>query len=381
MRRVLSIGLAAVLIIGVGFAIWFGSRGGGPGEQPGGNTNLTAVKGVIGSEKSAFFKDQRVRDVFAKHGLSVEIDTAGSRQIATSVDLEKYDFAFPSSAPAAEKIQRERKTTQSFAPFYSPMVIASFQPIVDLLAKQGVAVKAADGTWTFDMAKYLELAAKGTRWNQLPGNTTYPVRKNILIRTTDPRNSNSAAMYLAIASNVVNDNAIVQSAAEEQKVLSQVSQLFLAQGYTAKTSEQPFDDYLSLGMGNTPLLFIYEAQFVDRVVRNDGTITPDMVLMYPSPTVLSKHTVVPLNDNGAKVGELLVNDPELQSLAATFGFRTTKPAQFADVVKQHKVAVRTSVVDVIDPPSYDTLERLLTSIEKKYAASGAAAVGKDEGPL
>ena len=380
MRRWFAIGLAVVLVLGVGAAIYFGNRSGRP-TAGGGNESLTTVKGVIGSEKSAFFKDDRVQKVFAKHGLEIQIDTAGSRQIATSVDLDKYDFAFPSSAPAAEKIQRERKTTQSFAPFYSPMVVASFQPIVDLLAKQGIAAKAQDGTWTFDMAKYLDLAAKGTRWNQLPGNTTYPVRKNVLIRTTDPRNSNSAAMYLAIASNVANGNSIVQSGAEEQKVLPQMSQLFLAQGYTAKTSEQPFDDYLSLGMGNTPLLFIYEAQFVDRVVRNDGSITPDMVLMYPSPTVLSKHTVVPLKDNGAKVGELLVNDPELQSLAATFGFRTTKPQQFADVVKQHKVPVRTSVVDVIDPPSYDTLERLLTSIEKKYAAAGAAAVSKDEGPL
>ncbi|WP_202805845.1 hypothetical protein [Actinopolymorpha alba] len=367
--------LAAVLVIGVGVAIYLGNSGSGAQKS---RTDLSIVKGVIGSEKAAFFNDQRVQDAFAQHGLKVEVDTAGSRQIATSVDLDKYDFAFPSSTPAAEKIQRERKITQTYAPFYSPMVIASFRPIVDVLARQGVAKKDADGTWTFDMAAYLELAKKGTRWDQLPGNTTYPVRKNVLVRTTDPRNSNSAAMYLAITSHVLNGDAVVQGSADAQKVLPLVSRLFLEQGYTATTSEQPFDDYLSLGMGNTPLLFLYEAQFVDRAIRDDGSITADMVLMYPSPSVLSKHTVVPLNDKGSQVGKLLVEDPQLQELAATSGFRTTRPAQFAQVVKDHKVLVRTNVVDLIDPPTYETLERLLAAIGRTYEAKGAGPAPKDE---
>jgi len=42
------------------------------------------------------------------------------------------------------------------------------------------------------------------------------------------------------------------------------------------------------------------------------------VLMYPSPTVLSKHTVVPLTPSGDKVGQLLASDPKLAKLAAQF---------------------------------------------------------------
>jgi hypothetical protein len=67
--------------------------------------------------------------------------------------------------------------------------------------------------------------------------------------------------------------------------------LFLDQGYTQNSTQGPFDDYLALGMGNTPMVNIYEAQYVAQVIKGDGSIKPDMVLMYPSPTVLSKHTL------------------------------------------------------------------------------------------
>ncbi|MFD4643438.1 hypothetical protein ACFWN2_39450 [Lentzea sp. NPDC058436] len=356
MKRTLGIGLAVVLLVGVVTAIVLGQGG----EQ----AQLRTVRGVIGSEKLAFFADQRVKDVFAKHGLKVEVDPAGSRQIATATDLDSYDFAFPSSAPAAEKIQRDRKAARTYAPFSSPMVIATFDPIVELLTKAGV-VKDGPGYPTFDVQAYLGLVAQGTRWDQLPGNTSYPARKNLLVTTTDPRDSNSAAMYLAITSFVAN-GGVVSSADGEAKVLPAVSRLFLDQGYTQSSTEGPFEDYLSAGMGKTPLVLAYEAQFVDRVVRGDSSIRPDMKLLYPAPTVLSKHTLVPLRGDGDRVGELLQTDAELGKLAATFGFRTADPRHFNDVVKEKNLTVPQTIVDVVEPPAHETLERMLEAIAKQY---------------
>lgn len=354
MKRTLGIGLAVVLLVGVVTAIVLG--------QGGDTAQLQTVRGVIGSEKLAFFADQRVKEVFAKHGLRVEVDPAGSRQIATTADLDSYDFAFPSSAPAAEKIQRDRKAARTYAPFSSPMVIATFDPVVDLLTKAGV-VKSGPGYPTFDVQAYLGLAAQGTRWDQLPGNTSYPARKNLLVTTTDPRDSNSAAMYLAITSFVVN-GGVVTSADGEARVLPAVSKLFLDQGYTQSSTEGPFEDYLSAGMGKTPLVLAYEAQFVDRVVRGDSSIRPDMKLLYPAPTVLSKHTLVPLRAAGDRVGELLTSDAELGKLAATFGFRTADPRHFDEVAEN--LAVPRTIVDVVEPPAHETLERMLEAIAKQY---------------
>ncbi|WP_434443081.1 hypothetical protein [Lentzea sp. E54] len=356
MKRTLGIGLAVVLLVGVVTAIVLGQ-----GEK---QAQLATVRGVIGSEKLAFFADQRVKDVFAKHGLVIEVDPAGSRQIATAADLNSYDFAFPSSAPAAEKIQRDRKAARTYAPFSSPMVVATFDPIVELLTKAGV-VKAGPGYQTFDVQAYLDIAARGTRWDQLPGNTSYPARKNLLVTTTDPRDSNSAAMYLAITSFVAN-GGVVSTPDAEAKVLPSVSKLFLDQGYTQSSTEGPFEDYLSAGMGKTPLVLAYEAQFADRVVRGDSTIRPEMKLLYPAPTVLSKHTLVPLRDAGDKVGQLLQSDAELGRLAATFGFRTADPRHFADIVKEKNLTVPQTIVDVVEPPAHETLERMLEAIAKQY---------------
>ncbi len=353
MRRILSLLLGAALVVGVALAII-------KGRDPG--TTTTTVRGVIGSEKQAFFADPDVRKLFARNGLKVEVDPAGSRQIATSIDLGKYDFAFPSSSPAADRIQQQRHITAKYAPFSSPMVIATFQPIADLLAREGVAKHGA--VWTFDVSRYLGLVARHVRWDQLKGNTAYPVRKNILVSTTDPRSSNSAAMYLAITSYVANGDTVVQGTAAEQKVLPTLSSLFVDQGYTDNTTEGPFEDYLSLGMGKAPLVCAYEAQFVDAAVR--GLLKPGMVLMYPSPTVQSKHTLIPLDDKGDRVGRLLETDPDLQGLAARHGFRTADSAQFAHVIADAHVPAAANLIDVVDTPSYDTLEHLLAGVAKAY---------------
>ena len=323
---------------------------------------LTTVRGVIGSEKKAFFEDPQVLKAFAAKGVKVEVQPAGSREIATSVDLGKYDFAFPSSAPAGELIQRKRHVGAKYTPFSSPMAIATFKPIADLLTKAGVVKQGA--VLSFNVDRYLGLLTTDVKWAQLSGNTVYPVDKNILISTTDPRTSNSAAMYLAIASYVANGSAIVHGATAEKNVLPLVTQLFTSQGYTDNTSEGPFDQYLTVGMGPTPMVWIYEAQFVDAAAQ--GRIKPEMVLMYPSPTVLSKHTLVPLTPAGDRVGRLLSTDPELQRLAAEHGFRSGDATQFAKVAADHHVPVAKDLIDVVDIPSYDTLEHLLSGVAKSY---------------
>ncbi|WP_218021087.1 three-helix bundle dimerization domain-containing protein [Nocardia mikamii] len=358
--RILAVA-AAVVVVVVALVVAFGFRG-GDNATPALAPALTTAHGVVGSEKMGLFTDPRVVDALARKGIRLEVDPAGSRQIATSVKLDGDDFAFPSSSLAAERIQRERGITAKYTPFSSPMVVASFRPIVDLLARAGIVRQGP--VPTFDMRRYLDLTQQGTQWDQLEGNTAYPVRKNVLISTTDPRSSNSAAMYLAVAAYVANDDAIVQGPAAENFVLSKVSRLFTRQGYTENSSAGPFGEYLAAGMGPTPMVWGYESQFVEAAVA--GKLPPDAVMLYPSPTVLSRHTLVPLTATGDRVGQLLSTDPELQRLAAEHGFRTADPAQFTAVTAEHHIPVAPGVVDVVDPPTYDTLEHLLDGVARSY---------------
>ena len=361
MKRPLGLALAAILAIGVLAAIFISVRG---KVDSSAGQKLTVVHGVIGSEKQPFFNDAEVIKVFKDHGYDVRVDTAGSRQIATTIDLTNYDFAFPAGVPAADKIKKDRKISTSYVPFFTPMAIASFKPIANLLVNAGVA-KDQGGYYTFDMQAYLRLVSQNARWNSLPNNTAFPSSTSILITSTDVRTSNSAAMYLAIASYVANGNNIVQDPSQGATVLPQVEPLFLRQGYTSTSSEGPFQDYLTIGMGKTPMVMIYEAQFVGQAAANDGSITRDMVLMYPSPTVYSKHTLVPLTDAGDRVGKLLTTDPDLQRLAIKYGFRTNDTAAFNKFVTAHKVVLPQTLFNVIEPPTYDTLESMISSIEKQ----------------
>jgi hypothetical protein len=356
MKRWIGVVLAIVLAGVAGVAILLGREG----EQ---GPEAAVVRGVIGSEKKPFFDDPRVEAAFARHGLRVEVDTAGSRQIVTDVDLDAYSFAFPSSAPAAERIKRDRGATRTFSPFYSPMAVATFEPIAGLLTKAGVLHDSGKGYQTLDIKKYLELVAKNTRWDQIPGNSTYRARKRVLLTTTDIRTSNSAAMYLSVIGYVANGENVITSDAQIAQIAPIVAPAVLDQGFSESTSEASFDDYLALGAGKTPMLIVYEAQYLARVFAGDGAIKPDMRLVYPSPTVLSKHTLVPLDGQGARVGELLTEDPELRALAAAHGFRTTDPKAFTDLVARTGAPAAADLVDVVEPPAYERLDKLIATID------------------
>jgi hypothetical protein len=360
-RRLAAIALAILLIVGVGYGIVSSAKDAlGPAA--------VSIRGLIGSEKDPFFKDARVVAALKRGGFVVSVSTAGSRQIAGS-DLSKQDFAFPAGVPAAEKIRLDHAGSKAFVPFYTPMAIATWKPIVDLLTTAGV-VHAAGGVTTLDVAAYMKLVDENKRWKDLPGNTTYPVNKSILVTSTDVRKSNSAAMYLALTSYVANGNNIVQNGASIAPLMARLSALFLRQGFVASSSEEPFDDYLVQGMGKSPMVMIYESQFIQRVAAADGSISPQMVLMYPDPTIFSKHTFVGLTPDGIRLGDFLTNDPEIRLLATQYGFRTTDTAAFTKFVADHGLSVPADLINVIDPPTYEALEAMIAMIEAEYSGAG-----------
>ncbi|AIT61016.1 hypothetical protein [Corynebacterium doosanense] len=322
------------------------------------------VTGIIGSEKRSFFEDPEVREILSEHNIEVQFTTAGSRGIATDPRLAEVDFAFPSSAPAAQKIASEHDNQGVSTPFYSPMAVATFTPIMQLLEPSGVARRSGDH-WVIDMAKYVEMTGQGTRWRDL--GDSYPSPRAVQIATTDIRTSNSAAMYLAILSWVVGDASIAQTS-DVPALVPEVAPLFTGQGYTESSSAGPFGDYLSQGVGSKPMVMVYEAQFLEQQMAQNSRINGDMTLAYLSPTTLSNHSVVAFSDGGSEVARLLREDPELQRLAAAHGFRTNDPAVFGATLQEHGVAEPPPLYDVVDTPSYEVLEELIQRVGDQYTS-------------
>lgn len=358
--------LAVVLAAGIGYAVYVSA--GRKAEEKAAKEAAAAVvdvKGMIGSEKESYFQDPKVNEILlTKYALRVTVEKVGSREIATR-DFKGYDFAFPSGSPAAVALQRKSKAKQVYPTFFTPMAVASWKTLLPVLEKEGVVKQNANAYYIVDMKRMLDMIDKGVRWRELKDNTVYATGKSILISSTDVRKSNSAAMYLALASYVANDNNVVDDAEHANKVLPLMTSLFMRQGLQEASSAGPFEDYTTMGMGKAPLVMIYESQFLDYQSRRPHP-NPDMVLLYPQPTLYSKHIVVPFTEGGNKLGNALATDPELQTLAAHYGFRTAAPEQFAQFLKEKSLTAPDNLVDVIDPPSYEILERMISAIEQKF---------------
>jgi hypothetical protein len=324
------------------------------------------ARGLIGSEKESFFADPKVQKILADQGIMVAVEKAGSRSIATRYDPKQYDFGFPSGAPAAASLRQQAKAATVYTPFYTPIVFASWRPIAQILVANGIAAQEGDFYYVVDMPRLLALIQGGARWRDLKDSGAFPTGKAVLVNSTDVRTSNSAAMYLALASYVANDQQIVQSQADLAKVLPVVAPLFLRQGFQESSSAGPFEDYLALGMGKAPLLVVYESQMVEFWLRHPERLNGDMVVLYPRPTVFSKHVLVPYTPAGARLGAALETDAGLQSLAHEYGYRTAGETKGPEIWAQRGIKVPAVVVDVIDPPSHEWLERMIQDIEARF---------------
>jgi hypothetical protein len=228
---------------------------------------------------------------------------------------------------------------------------------VDLLAAARVTRRDPAGHWVLDLRGLLDLARRDVRWDQLPGNVAYPGRRDILLTTTHPGDSNSAAMYAWLAARQLSDDATA---------LDQVTRLFTDQGGLERSTADPFERYLAQGLAFAPLVLGYEAQYVDAGIA--GTLPTGAVLVYPSPTVVNTHTVLAFTDRGNEVGRLMSADAELVRLAAEHGFRTTDesahPPVFARIAAGG-AALPTRLTDVAVPPEPAALESLLAALDER----------------
>jgi hypothetical protein len=321
------------------------------------------LKGLIALDVEPYFKDPRVTQALAARGVAVNVTRIGSRDMAArAVPGQTPDFFFPSGVVAANQIadaaRKANIATSQYSPFYTPMVMASWEPIAQVLAANGMARETQPRVWQVDMGRLVQLMLERKRWKDLKGSQAYDVGKSVLVSTTDLRRSNSAAMYLALTSHAINGGELVTDRAAAQKVAQRAAELFKRQGYQENYVNGNFDDYVSIGIGKTPLAFIYENQMVSYALARKG-VGAGMVLMYPRPTIFNKVVFVAAGEKAKALGELLANDPVLQRIAVDYGFRIADSAFFAQAARGAGLAIEERVSEVIDPPSFDIMAEMI----------------------
>lgn len=345
---------------------------GGPGGLAGrltGAQQVQELSGLIALDVEPYFNDPRVQKALADNGYKLNVTRIGSREMAARVmPGQTPDFFFPSGVVAANQIadaaRKANIATGIYSPFYTPMVIASWSPIAQILAANGMAKEVQPKVWSVDTAQLTQLMLDKKRWKDLKGSSAYNVSKSVLVSTTDVRKSNSAAMYMALTSYVLNGGEMVTDRASAQKAALGVAGLFKRQGYQENYVNGNFDDYVSVGIGKTPMTFIYENQLVSYALAQKG-IGADMVLLYPQPTLFNKEVFVSSSERARKLGELLSNNTELQRLAVAYGFRIADTAHFVQTTKAVGLAVEERLTEVIDPPSFDLMAEMIDVITRE----------------
>jgi Bacterial extracellular solute-binding protein len=364
-----------VLLAGAfGGALYFAMRGEKQAQVEKQETaaiaNTTVLKGIISLDVEAYFKDPRVIQVLANKRMPVSVVRVGSREMAAKVIPGSVpDFFFPSGVVAANQVadaaRKANIAAAQVSPFFTPMVIASWEPIAKILVANGIAKPMSPKVYGVDIGKLTQTMLARTKWKDLKNAAGYDVGRSVLVSTTDLRRSNSGAMYLALTSyaltgDVVSDHALAQTTAVK------LAELFKRQGYQENYVNGNFDDYVAIGLGKTPMAFIYENQLVNYALVKKG-VGADMVLMYPLPTIINKVVFVSMNERAKALGELLANDAELQGIAVEYGFRIADSERFVNAVKPTGLAVEARVTQVIDPPAFDIMAEMIDAVAKEMA--------------
>ncbi len=309
-----------------------------------------------------------------KRGLDVRVDAATDREIAAGIDLSRYDFALP-SAGAALNVARDRHTVSAGVPFFTTIAFATFTDVADALEKAGVA-RHDGGRWTLDVKRYMALVEQKPRWSDLPENTTYRSGAPMSIAAGDLGRSSAAGLYAAVAGYVANHDRVLDSFGAVDGVINAVSPLLVHQGGADRSWDAPFEDYVSMGSATAPIALVDESQFVARSLADNGSIRPNMVLMYPAPGVLSRYGFVALTPGSDPVRGVLADDPVLARLAVAHGFRVAAPA---NATKNDKIAGR--LTNVVDVPSYDILASLVAKLDiAQHLASSSANLHRSGRP-
>jgi hypothetical protein len=337
---------------------------------------VVELKGLIALDVEAYFKDPRVMKALLAKKLPVSVQRVGSRDMAGKVVAGGAggaggtpDFFFASGVVAANQIvDAARKAnlpaTQS-APFHTPLVIASWEPIAKILVANGMARPISPKVYGLDMARLTQTMLAKTKWKDLKDSGGYEVGRSVLVSTTDLRRSNSGALYLALTSHALNGD-IVTDRASAQTTALKLAELFKRQGYQENYVDGNFDDYVAIGMGKTPMAFIYENQLV-RYALNKKGVAQDMVLLYPQPTLINKVVFVSMSERAKALADALANDEELQGIAIEYGFRIADSERFVKAVKPTGLAVEGRVTQVVDPPSFEIMAEMIEVVAREMA--------------
>ncbi|MCH3974535.1 MAG: hypothetical protein LKF49_08740 [Bifidobacterium tibiigranuli] len=351
------IGLAALLVafaLIAGTLVWRNSR-----PKP---VEITSVDGYLGGEKIGLFDDPQFNALAAKDGLKVDYRKAGSLDMMTA-DRKGLDYLFPSSRAAVDYGKAKGvDTSTSDIVFNSPIVMYTHKAVADALVGSGIMSRAND-VYTMDMSKAVAAMSANKTWGDVGWPSGYG---QFRIDSTDPIKSNSGNEYAALVAATLNGGQPA-TVASIQRDAPALTSIFGKSGWMETSSEDSFNQFLTLGVGSKPIMVGYESQILDLAANNPDAwkqVKDDIVIAYPTPTVWSTHVLIPTNAKGQKLLALL-KKPETQKLAwERHGFRSANFTGASSITRFGVPGTLDQITAVAELPRNDAMQSLIEVLTK-----------------
>ena len=334
--------------------------------------NLTTVYVATGGGKEDFLADEDVvRIMREKYKLNVVYDSWSNGKLVVEPlvrkdGVTKYDAMFSSDqrfydyykvAANKEKGEADRYTVlQGGLTLNTPIVIYSWDEVVQSLQKEGIVTEKDGVYYISDMNKLMSYILEGKKWSDIGLNELYG---NINIASTDPVTSSPGATYYGLLLSILCSGQVTEEAANQN--LPKLKEFYIKSGYMNNTPADLFERYLKTGMGGEPMIVDYEKSIIDFANSNpDGfeQVKDKIRVLYPSPTIWNSHCIATFNEKGNEFYKAF-EDQEIQSIAwERYGFRTGITGGNYDVSK-FGIGVPKTITSTVTSLKMDNYNKLI----------------------
>lgn len=339
-------------------------------SNSGNSFNTENIYGAVGGGKEDLLADEEINKIFAKkYGIKFNADSWSNgkmvREPVKKENGEDYDLIFFSdqrfydyykTTPKAGEADRNYVVDGGLT-LNTPIVIYSWDVVVDALIKENIVTKKNGIYYITDMDKLISYILEGKTWNDIGVPNVYG---SINIDSTDPVTSSPGATYYGLLLSIMSKGDVSQQAVEA--ALPKLKQFYLKSGYMNNTPADLFEMYLKTGVGSKPMIVDYEKSIIEFAKSNpDGwnQVKDKVRILYPTPTIWNSHCIAAFNDDGKKLVEAF-NDKEIGQLAwEKYGFRVGITGGNYDVSKIKVKGVPQTIDSVTSGLKMDVYNRFI----------------------
>ena len=398
----IGLGILLVLIAAIIGIKMFTDKKNEDSNNPEAYSNLTQVYIATGGGKENFIGDEEVNKIIReKYKINPVYDSwsngktvlwpliresVGKGDSSIASQLNSNHFAYNISSPGVSKYDVLFTSDQRFYDYFkvsantskgestreavksggltlnTPIVIYSWDTVVDALVKEKIVTEKAGTYYITDMNKLISYILQGKKWKDIGLDMLYG---SINIDSTDPVTSSPGATYYGLLLSIMCGGTVTEENFE--KNLANLKEFYIKSGYMNNTPADLFELYLKTGVGGKPMIVDYEKSAIDFANSNpDGwaQVKDKIRVLYPTPTMWNSHCIATFTDSGDEYYSAL-NDKEISQIAwSKYGFRTGVTGGNYDVSKVNITGIPQSIDSTVSVLKMEYYDKMIEYLKK-----------------